>query len=225
MPPHMQPLRGQTRRLIAAVTLPLAAMAIATVPSGSVRALEPGAAGQALGSSSQADTLTLITGDVVTVKTLADGQQTAEIDRPAGANGMVRVQQTAEDLYVLPDEALPLISHHELDPELFNVSDLIDMEYDDASTGELPLIATYRPRAGTPAPRGSEVTLELPSVDGAALETNKDRARSFWNAVTDPGSNTLKAGVDKLFLDGRVETSLKESVPQIGAPQAWSEGF
>src|SRR4029079_12059649 len=32
-------------------------------------------------------------------------------------------------------------------------------------------------------------------------------------------------GVAKLWLDGRVEPALKESVPQIGAPAAWAKGY
>jgi hypothetical protein len=43
--------------------------------------------------------------------------------------------------------------------------------------------------------------------------------RSFWKDATAGGS-----GIAKLRLDGRVEASLKESVPQINAPQAWAEG-
>ena len=70
----------------------------------------------------------------------------------------MRVQQTGDDLYVLPDEALPLISAHEVDKELFNVTSQIEMGYDDASTDEVPLIATYLPtrvRAASPrAPHG-----------------------------------------------------------------------
>lgn len=39
------------------------------------------------------------------------------------------------------------------------------------------------------------------------------------------GSTKLGAGVSKLWLDGRVKTSLKESVPLIGAPEAWKDGY
>ena len=42
--------------------------------------------------------------------------------------------------------------------------------------------------------------------------------------LTDP-TPTLGAGVEKVWLDGRVTATLKESVPQIGAPEAWAAGY
>src|SRR5688572_29404504 len=86
--------------------------------------------------------VTLLTGDVVTVTTLADGRQTAEVDRPDGATGGVHIRQIGDDLYVLPEEALPLVTGDRLDRRLFNVADLIELGYDDARGAELPLIAT-----------------------------------------------------------------------------------
>ena len=42
--------------------------------------------------------------------------------------------------------------------------------------------------------------------------------------LTDP-TPTLAAGVEKVWLDGRVAATLKESVAQIGAPDAWAAGY
>ena len=70
----------------------------------------------------------------------------------------------------------------------------------------------------------------LPSIDGAALVANKPQVRTFWESfapemdLTDP-TPTLDAGVEKVWLDGRVTATLKDSVPQIGAPEAWAAGF
>lgn len=164
-------------------------------------------------------TVTLVTGDVVTVTTLVGGEQTAEVDRPDEATGGVHVQESGGDLYVLPDEVLPLLSADRLDRRLFNVTDLIEMGYDDAKTATVPLIATFDPRKRAATPAGGRVVRQLPSVGGAALTADKKRARDFWSGAAAGG------GISKLWLDGRVKAALSESVPQVGAPQAWAAGY
>ncbi|MFD9542916.1 S8 family serine peptidase [Streptomyces sp. NPDC060022] len=174
--------------------------------------------------------VTLVTGDVVTVTTMADGKQTAEVDRPDSAVGGVKIQKIKGDLFVIPDEAAPLLGTDKLDRRLFNVSDLIEMGYDDAKSGAVPLIATYdrsksRSAVEPRAPRGSKLTRKLKGISGAVLSTEKRQTRTFWTDVAPQGSATLGAGVAKLWLDGRVKASLKESVPLIGAPEAWAAGY
>ncbi|WP_137991439.1 S8 family peptidase [Streptomyces vilmorinianum] len=173
--------------------------------------------------------VTLVTGDVVTVTTMADGKQSAEVDRPDSAVGGVKLQQIKGDLFVIPDEAVPLLSTDKLDRRLFNVTDLIEMGYDDTKSSAVPLIATYtqpksRAAAEPTAPRGSKLTRKLKGIGGAALSTDKRQARTFWTTVAPQGSAKLSAGVAKLWLDGRVKANLKESVPLIGAPEAWAAG-
>jgi hypothetical protein len=43
--------------------------------------------------------VTLVTGDIVTVTTMADGKQTADVDRPRSAVGGVKMQEIKGDLY------------------------------------------------------------------------------------------------------------------------------
>jgi len=168
--------------------------------------------------------VTLVTGDVVTVSTLGDGSQTATVDRPDSATGGVRVVTTHGDLYVLPDEVLPLLAANKVDKRLFDVSDLIEMGYDDSHTAGVPVIASFsKGRAATTAPRGSKLTRRLTAINGAALTADKKQARAFWVSVIPAGQ--LTGGVTKLWLDGRVKAQLAESVPQIGAPQAWAAGY
>lgn len=69
------------------------------------------------------------------------------------------------------------------------------------------------------------MTRELKGIGGAALSTEKRQARTFWTTVASQGSPSLGEGVAKLWLDGRVKASLKESVPLIGAPEAWAAGY
>ncbi|WP_405860780.1 S8 family serine peptidase [Streptomyces sp. NBC_00090] len=174
--------------------------------------------------------VTLVTGDVVTVTTTADGKRIADVDRPDSAVGGVKLQEVKGDLFVIPDEAVPLLGADRLDRRLFNVTDLIEMGYDDAKSATVPLIATYtesksRAAAEPTAPRGSRLTRVLKGIRGAALTTEKRQTRTFWTTVAPQGSPSLSAGVAKLWLDGRVKASLKESVPLIGAPEAWAAGY
>ncbi|MFF2010934.1 S8 family serine peptidase [Streptomyces sp. NPDC058195] len=173
--------------------------------------------------------ITLLTGDVVHYTDGVGKQDTVTVDRPDGASGGVHVQQAGDDLYVLPDEATALLAAGKLDRRLFNVTALVKMGYDDKRSGGIPLIATYpgaKGRALPAAPRGAKKVRSLPSINGTALKAGKNTARTFWNGVTGaPSARSLDAGIAKLWLDGRVEAALKDSVPQVNAPQAWAEGY
>ncbi|MFE7708075.1 S8 family serine peptidase [Streptomyces sp. NPDC057486] len=173
--------------------------------------------------------ITLLTGDVVHYSDGVGKQDTVTVDRPDGAVGGVHVQQAGDDLYVLPDEANSLLAAGRLDRRLFNVSALVKMGYDDRKSGGIPLIATYTASQGRSlpaAPRGVKKTRTLESIHGAALKAEKGTARAFWNDIArTPKSRSLDKGIAKLWLDGRVEASLKDSVPQVNAPQAWAEGY
>ncbi|MFD3535276.1 S8 family serine peptidase [Streptomyces sp. NPDC058664] len=224
---HAASLRRRRRQLIAAATaVPLLTVGLVVLqapaqaaPSKPTVPVKPSATHK----------VTLVTGDVVTVTTTADGRQLADVDRPDSAVGGVRLQQVKGDLFVIPDEAVPLLGAGTLDRRLFNVTDLIEMGYDDKKSSAVPLIATYtrsktRAAVEPTAPRGSRLTRKLKGIGGAALSTEKRQARTFWNTVVPQGGTTLGAGVAKLWLDGRVKAALKESVPLVGAPEAWEAG-
>ncbi|MDG4821811.1 S8 family serine peptidase [Asanoa sp. WMMD1127] len=228
MPIPSSPSGRGCRRLVAAATtvaLVAAAVAVPQAPAlgGPTRPAPPAPV------SSVTHKVTLVTGDVVTVGTAADGRQIADVDRPDDAVGGVRLQEVGGDLYVIPDEAVALLGANRLDRRLFNVTDLIEMGYDDAKAGGVPLIVTYaaaKTRAKPAPPKGSRLVRELASIRGAALDADKRQARAFWSAVAPTtGAATLQAGVTKLWLDGRVTASLKESVPLVGAPDAWAAGY
>ncbi|MFC5173630.1 S8 family serine peptidase [Streptomyces mutomycini] len=173
--------------------------------------------------------ITLITGDVVHYSDGAGNQDTVTVDRPDGATGGVHVRQSGEDVHVIPDEASALIAGGKLDRRLFNISTLVDMGYDDRRSGGIPLIATYpasKARALPAAPRGSETVRRLESVHGVALKADKDEARAFWSDISrTEKSRSLDNGIAKLWLDGKAEVALKDSVPQVNAPEAWAAGF
>ncbi|GAA2857006.1 S8 family peptidase [Nonomuraea rubra] len=158
--------------------------------------------------------ITLITGHRVHYVDGPGDQDTVTVDRPADAQGGVQVQQAGGDLYVVPDEAVPLIAADRLDRRLFNVTALAGMGYH----GSPPVIVSY----DGPAPRsmtGAQVVRALPSVKGAALQLGAD-PRPFWKAL-----GTARSGPAKVWLDGKARVALKESVPQVGAPRAWAAGL
>nr|BFD85013.1 S8 family serine peptidase [Streptomyces sp. Xyl84] len=222
--------RGPGRRR---ATLLSAGLVIALLPAGQAAAQQaaaprpgasaPGAAGAA--KPDAARTVTLVTGDRVTLTPLGGGRSTVTVQRPAGAVGAVRTSVADGAVTVVPDEARPYLRAGRLDPRLFDVSELLRQGLGDRSTGELPLIVTYGKGQAVRTPRGAERTRNLASVHGAAVEADKGRA--FWREFARPGTaRGLSAqGVEKVWLDGRVSADMAESNAQIGTPKAWEAGL
>ncbi|MEU3828871.1 S8 family serine peptidase [Streptomyces sp. NPDC029080] len=162
-------------------------------------------------------TVTLVTGDKVTVTDLGHGRKTVAVQRPPGAAGAVRTTSADGRLTVVPDEALPYLRAGTLDRRLFDVSGLIRQGLTDAEADALPLIVTYGAKARAATPAGAERTRALPSLRGAAVEAG--RGRTFWRSFT------RSAGIDKVWLDGRVTADMAESNTQIGTRAAWEAGL
>ncbi|MFI9340285.1 S8 family serine peptidase [Streptomyces sp. NPDC052773] len=165
-----------------------------------------------------ARTVTLVTGDRVTVTELGGGKRTVEVERPRGATGAVHTRTANGALTVVPEEALPYLRAGTLDERLFDVDALLRQGLADDRAGALPLIVTYEKGARAVTPRGTERTRALPSVRGAAVEA--DRGREFWRAFT-----RRDAGIDGVWLDGRVTADMAESNARIGTPVAWQAGL
>ncbi|MGW0949886.1 S8 family peptidase [Streptomyces sp. NPDC002623] len=175
-------------------------------------------------------TVTLITGDTVSVTTGPDGKSAVDIERGKGREAATFLSTERDgEVSVLPADAIPLVKAGRLDPALFNVTQLVKQGYADSKTGTTPVIATYK--SGSVTPEGARRTLALPAIDGAALSAKK--STSFWTDIapalgTEPTSKAAKQlgeGIDKLWLDGKVQASLDVSVPQIGAPEVWRAGY
>ncbi|GAA3368113.1 hypothetical protein GCM10020367_05160 [Streptomyces sannanensis] len=174
----------------------------------------------------QRHVVTLLTGEQVTVTRGPDGKDQAAVAAPGDHD--FSVVRLGTDTYVLPAEALPLIGAGRLDRELFNVTRLIADGYDDAHSATLPVIATYRKGSVHPdkAPAGAKSQRKLRSINGVALATDKKQPGRFWKSIepATPTARALNGGIDKLWLDGKVKADLAESVPLIGAPEAWRAG-
>ncbi|MGW2349168.1 S8 family serine peptidase [Actinacidiphila glaucinigra] len=197
--------------------------------------LRPGSVfGAGSGSGGPARTVTLVTGDKVTVDragkvtgvSAADGREgmTFRISRAGGGHA-----------FAVPRDAERLLADGTVDRRLFDVTRLVDLGYDDASRPDLPLIVTY-PEGGSVAARslsasGARVARDLPSVNGDALRARKSDAATLWRTLTGSGAGARSAAggtsakAERIWLDGKVEASLDRSTAQIGAPAAWAAGY
>ena len=220
-----------TALLLGGLTLP--ALSAAPAAAGPPSPAAPSASGaSAAGPASPAGsaTVTLVTGDEVTLDaTAAAGPPAVSVTPRAGSEG-IRSFTTLRDganVYVVPDDAAGLVPEV-LDLELFNVTALVEMGYDDASTGALPLIV-QGPRplaaAGEAARDRRLEALPLPAIDAVAVDLPKKSADTFAATLARP-AGPAAAGVRKVWLDRRLEAAeLDGNLGQIGAPEVWDAGL
>ncbi|HYQ66921.1 S8 family serine peptidase [Actinophytocola sp.] len=193
--------RARSSLLAAAVAAGVVAPAVWAVPGVAGAVAAPGTVGS---------TVTLLTGDKVTL-----GGANGVSVHAAKGRGHVSFYTTKDeqgDTHVIPEDALSLVSSGKLDPRLFDVTELVRDGYDDASRPALPLIVDYQGR--TPRAAGARVSRELPVMGAAAVSA--ERSSAFWATAR---------GAEHVWLDGPVRASLDHSVPQIGAPEAWAAGY
>ncbi|WP_406261009.1 S8 family serine peptidase [Actinacidiphila glaucinigra] len=197
--------------------------------------LRPGSVfGAGSGSGGPARTVTLVTGDTVTVDRA--GKVTG-VSAAEGREGMTfRISRAAGGhAFTVPRDAERLLADGTVDRRLFDVTRLVDLGYDDASRPDLPLIVTY-PEGGSVAARslwasGARVARDLPSVNGEALRARKSETATLWGTLTGTGAGArsaaggISAKAERIWLDGKVEASLDRSTAQIGAPAAWAAGY
>ena len=178
-------------------------------------------------------TVTLITGDRVRVTDLPDGTHTVDVETAVPGTAVQTVEVDG-DLHVLPQSAMPYLAAGVVDRDLFNVTQLVEYGYDDASVSATPVILEFADGPatfGAPLP-GVELGAPLESVGGAAATADHATAASTWNALTAAsGASTfstevsLGGGIEAIHLDGKVQATLDSSVPWIGAPAAWEAGY
>ncbi|MFE4256182.1 S8 family serine peptidase [Streptomyces sp. NPDC056910] len=186
--------------------------------------------------------LTLITGDKVAVTTGADGKQAVDIVGATDASKHFQISSGQDgDLYVIPEDALNAVSAQIVDRELFNVTQALKDGYGDAKTDAVPAIVDFRGKESAAGLRqqaealpGTEDEHTMPRLGLAAVHVDKSTAKRFWRSVKPTagkarsGSDAMvpgTAGVTKLWYDGRAKATLDQSVPQIGAPEAWAKGY
>lgn len=195
----------------------------------------------------ESTTVTLITGDVVTYQE-RPGEPVFSVEaapRDGAAPVTFLSYGEGDDFYVYPSDVADHVFDGQLDEELFNIPGLIRQGLDDASTpGELPVIVTFdRERdaeqlerdAGALPAIADPVAVE--PVNGVGVTVDLGDADRFRAAVLDAPSrgtsgrhsgvpsSDLGGDVERIVLDQVLHLDLDESVPQIGAPQAWDAGY
>ncbi|MCG5470470.1 S8 family peptidase [Micromonospora sp. LAH09] len=217
----------KTRWLLA---IAVTATTLTALPGGSATA-GPGGIGTTGTPRSSADgkthTVTLLTGDVVTVRSTGAGCPQATV-RPADENAVIR-QTCGPDghLHVVPARVASQIGPV-LDPDLFDVTALIADGYDDENTSELPVIVQPATASARVAALGD--VLSLPSIGAVAGHVPKKSP-----ATAKLATDSLLAGAKKVWLDRRVRATaltgggqhadLDRNLGQIAAPDAWKAGY
>ncbi|MGW7276239.1 S8 family peptidase [Streptomyces sp. NPDC054864] len=190
-------------------------------------------------------TVTLITGDKVTLGPTSKGRSAVTVD-PAPYRDRGRSFRTLRDkrgVYVIPEDVTSLLSGT-LDRELFNIRRLIDSGFDDASTKELPLIV----QGSDPLSpiKGERRSRALASIDAVAVTVPKSTSSAFTAQFTSPRKMAAE-GITKVWLDDAVHLTRTEGskpssdgspppshksvagldsyLERIKAPDAWNLGL
>ncbi|MEU1677977.1 S8 family peptidase [Micromonospora zamorensis] len=217
----------KTRWLLA---IAVTATTLTALPGGSATA-GPGGIGTTGTSRTSVDgkthTVTLLTGDVVTVRSTGSGCPQATV-RPADENAVI--QQTCGPdghLHVVPARVASQIGPV-LDPDLFDVTALIADGYDDENTTDLPVIVQPATASARVAALGD--VLSLPSIGAVAGHVPKKNP-----ATAKLATDSLLAGAKKVWLDRKVRATaltgggqhadLDRNLGQIAAPDAWKAGY
>ncbi|NIK55376.1 S8 family serine peptidase [Kribbella shirazensis] len=181
-------------------------------------------------------TVTLLTGHQVEYREDAGGRRTATVLNSPPGSESIRSFTDDTGVYVIPDSAEGLIAAGVLDQGLFDVQYLARNGYADDRAKAIPVIVSYgfgasaRARSAVAALPGATTKRDLHSISGAGVSIDKASSAAFWSALSRPAAGassrgSLSAGITKVWLDRPVQASLSESVPLIGAPQAWAAGY
>jgi subtilisin family serine protease len=208
----------------------LAAVLLGLVPAPAANAEPPEAAPPATDL-----TVTLVTGDRVTLRTTGGGPPVAAAIEPAHWPGRVvsfRTTIVGGDLRVVPSDMAHLVPTV-LDPRLFDVSALIRSGLHDAATGSLPLIVEHAPDAADGSAAGWAVGAlhddrHLPSIGAAAVTLPKSGAGAMGTVLASgpPGRVWLDATVGVATAPAQPEPGgLDRNLVQVGAPAAWDAGL
>ena len=137
-------------------------------------------------------TVTLRTGDTVSLTAGADGTNAVDIRRGKGREAATFLSSEVKgEISVIPADAVPLLQAGRLDPALFNITQLMKQGYADATTGATPLIATYS--RGSTAPDAEVVTKDVTYTNTTDTAVKLKVASSFAAAVPGDGTVTVPA--------------------------------
>ncbi|MFG2245904.1 S8 family serine peptidase [Spirillospora sp. NPDC048823] len=190
--------------------------------------------------SGKAWKVTLLTGDVVQVRTVEGKPPMVSVTPAPGREKRSFRKEIRPDGHVVvtPLDIAPLAGRV-IDRELFDVTALISQGYDDARSKDLPLIVQRDKGVHAMSALGGALdkTRDLPSIDAVAVRQSKDDARTLGDALAGMRGPSAKAtgGIRRIWLDGRVKANFAPTAPtarrfdrnlrQVGAPKAWRAGY
>ncbi|MCP2264916.1 hypothetical protein ACFQHV_10555 [Promicromonospora thailandica] len=120
------PVRGLVAAGVTAALAVGAATASVAAPASPGGPAAPGGTTAALPPSSPGSrSVTLITGDTVTLATAADGSTVTTVTGPGGVASSYHRTERDGSTYVYPDAVLPYVTAGTLDDRLFNVTQLL----------------------------------------------------------------------------------------------------
>ncbi|MFC3890894.1 S8 family serine peptidase [Lentzea rhizosphaerae] len=186
--------RKRSAALVAALLLSVVVATPATASAGAPQAAAtPGV-------------VTLITGDQVVVA----GDRVSSVRMAKGRERLRawRYRLDGHD-HVVPEDAVADLEAGKLDQRLFDVTGLVQQDYDDRHESTVPTIVT---NSGARALTTGVTAVYIPKAEAAQR----------WR---ERGSVSVAAAQEKIWLNGRVRPVLDGSVRQIGAPKAWQAGF
>lgn len=231
------------RRLLASVVLVLIGTAGSVDPSAARAATPPPRAGSGTSLAVPASTasqgrepatVTLITGDRVIVQPGPGEQPRIQVEaRPGDDLAGFTIEREENSVRVIPDAVARLVPEV-LDPDLFNVTRLVEMGYDDNSTDALPLIVHRAPgvRRLDVEPLPITPTGRLDSIEATTATLAKSDAAQLGDVLASIRSDRTRAaaralgGATKIYLDGKVVgASIDGYLDAVNAPQAWETGL
>ncbi|MEU5994018.1 S8 family serine peptidase [Spirillospora sp. NPDC047418] len=222
------------RRSRALLGVLLAAGALAAV-APPAQAAPPPAGGLEPGQSWK---VTLLTGDVVSVRTVKGKPPLVSVTPVPGREKRSFRKEIRPDGHVVvtPIDVAGLVGRV-LDPELFDVTALIAQGYDDARSKDLPLIVQREKGVRSLSALGGAVDQgrELPSIGAVAVRQSKGDAGGLGQALAGMRGPSVKAtgGIRQIWLDGKVRANfaptatrrVDRNLRQVGVPAAWRAGY
>ncbi|MGW1093370.1 S8 family serine peptidase [Streptomyces sp. NPDC002596] len=208
-------MRPSPRIRLLAVLAAMAAVGATAAPVYSAPRAQAAAGVQTAAAGASATTVTLVTGDRITVSTAPDGSRTYSAEPAPGSEPgtfLARSELNGET-YFYPSDVIGQIGNR-LDPQLFNVTALLRDGYDDSRRATLPLIVKPRDKeaVGELLPGGRA----LPSIGARTAALDKDDADELGDSLD---------AFSRIWLDGKVKAeALDLNLTQIKAPEAWAAG-
>ncbi len=198
-------------------------------------------------------TVTLITGDRVTLKPSPSGDPEVVLEVGRDGQSDYAIRREGARIEVIPHDVLDLVPEV-LDPNLFDVAGLVAMGYDDGHADSIPLIVQRSSGMHTlRANPALSAAVDLPSIRSAAVQLDKKRAGEFGadlavratqsGPVATTAGNGALDGIDRIWLDAkatgarafstettrtleaRATADLDPYLTQVGAPEAWNAGL